>query len=209
MEGIRKSLHGMNKAALIPPEWNVSSGPTLLTLPPPGTCLILSLEPQRDVMWLKSIFLWRIWTWRHEGRQTDKQWNETGKGRHRGERKEQHGRRYQIYSTANKVAVLCMDGGHVVIICPKQDVWNLSTTKRRSVECFGTRNQLFYHYSNHHQSYHFLRSALATDALFFLFFLIASDVLISRWASCCAGGSSLLGLDQTHSPKDETKNKSK
>lgn len=31
-----------------------------LTFPPPGTCLMLSLEPQREVMWLKSIFLCTI-----------------------------------------------------------------------------------------------------------------------------------------------------
>ena len=42
----------------------------LLTLPPPGTCLILSLEPQRDVMWLKSSFLCTIWTYRQTDRQT-------------------------------------------------------------------------------------------------------------------------------------------
>ncbi len=37
-------------------------GNCTLTFPPPGTCLILSLEPHREVTWLKSSFLWTIWT---------------------------------------------------------------------------------------------------------------------------------------------------
>lgn len=58
-----KNLHSISKAATqIAPDWGASLAATLLTLPPPGTCLILSLEPQRDVTWLKSSFLWRIWT---------------------------------------------------------------------------------------------------------------------------------------------------
>ena len=36
----------------------------VLTFPPPGTCLILSLEPQREVIWLKSSFLWTIITYK-------------------------------------------------------------------------------------------------------------------------------------------------
>lgn len=41
------------------------SGSTpLLTLPPPGTCFILSLEPHRDCTLLKSNFLSRICTWK-------------------------------------------------------------------------------------------------------------------------------------------------
>lgn len=46
----------------IHPEQSVAPAPAVLTLPPPGTCLILSLEPQRDVTWLKSSFLCTIWT---------------------------------------------------------------------------------------------------------------------------------------------------
>lgn len=38
--------------------------PYLLTLPPPGTCFILSLEPHRDCTLLKSNFLSRICTWK-------------------------------------------------------------------------------------------------------------------------------------------------
>lgn len=38
--------------------------PVLLTFPPPGTCFILSLEPQRDCTLLKSSFLSRICTWK-------------------------------------------------------------------------------------------------------------------------------------------------
>lgn len=41
-----------------------SSIPCLLTFPPPATCLILSLEPQRDCTLLKSNFLSRICTWK-------------------------------------------------------------------------------------------------------------------------------------------------
>lgn len=40
------------------------AAPRLLTLPPPGVCLMLSLEPQRAWTLLRSIFLSRIWTWR-------------------------------------------------------------------------------------------------------------------------------------------------
>lgn len=35
----------------------------VLTFPPPGTCFILSLEPKREVTWLKSTFLETIWTY--------------------------------------------------------------------------------------------------------------------------------------------------
>lgn len=40
--------------------------PCLLTLPPPGVCLILSLEPQRACTLLKSNFWSRIWTWKNK-----------------------------------------------------------------------------------------------------------------------------------------------
>lgn len=40
--------------------------PQLLTLPPPGTCLILPLEPHLDCTLLKSSFWSRICTWKNE-----------------------------------------------------------------------------------------------------------------------------------------------
>lgn len=61
--------------------------PPLLTFPPPGTCLRLSLEPQRDCTLLKSNFFSRICTWRVclWGETNGYLWrnSERGGGRHR------------------------------------------------------------------------------------------------------------------------------
>lgn len=45
--------------------------PCLLTLPPPGVCFKLSLEPQRDWMLEKSTFLSRIWICRERERKEE------------------------------------------------------------------------------------------------------------------------------------------
>lgn len=47
-------------------ELGVEFIPQLLTLPPPGTCFILPLEPHLDCTVLKSNFWSRIWTWKNE-----------------------------------------------------------------------------------------------------------------------------------------------
>ena len=47
-------------------ESGVEFTPQLLTLPPPGTCFILSLEPHLDCTVLKSNFWSRICTWKNK-----------------------------------------------------------------------------------------------------------------------------------------------
>lgn len=57
----------LTTVSVVKVHWGESAAgqvPVLLTFPPPGTCFILSLEPQRDCTLPKSSFLSRIWTWK-------------------------------------------------------------------------------------------------------------------------------------------------
>lgn len=46
--------------------WHAPLLPCLLTLPPPGVCLMLSLEPHLACTLLKSNFWSSIWTWKNK-----------------------------------------------------------------------------------------------------------------------------------------------
>lgn len=63
-------------------------GAGALTLPPPGVCFKLSLEPQRDWMLEKSTFLSRIWTCRVREGQEEKVFRKDKERRGQAQREE-------------------------------------------------------------------------------------------------------------------------